>query len=105
MRIVNEAAGAAAYAQAMSGAQNLSGPQSARSAEKGREAGGTFDQVDISRESSGGSRFQKELAARLVKDIRASSSTGCVQQVRDQIQSGTYRLDAVSIAKAMLLER
>ncbi len=103
MRITTEAAGAAAYAQALSGAQNLQGTQSARGTEKGRETGGAFDQVDISRQSSGESRFQKELAARLVQDIRASTSTGDIQQLRDQIQSGMYRLDSVSIASAMLL--
>ena len=105
MRIVNEAAGAAAYAQTVSAAQNLQSAKTVRGAEKGRESGGAFDQVDISGASSGGSLFQKELAARLVRDVRASSSIGGVQQVRQQIQSGTYQLDPVSIAKAMLLER
>ena len=79
--------------------------QTARSAEKGREIGGAFDQVDISRESSGEARFRKELAARLVRDVRASASIGGVQQVREQLRSGAYRLDPSSIAKAMLLER
>ena len=105
MRIVNEAAGAASYAQTMSVTQNAQSAQSGRSAEKGREAGGAFDQVDISRESSGESRFCKELAARLVREIRASASIGSVQQVREQLHSGAYRLDPSSIAKAMLLER
>ncbi|BAL01178.1 hypothetical protein OBV_39790 [Oscillibacter valericigenes Sjm18-20] len=103
MRITNKTTGAAAYAQALSGAQNLQSTQSARGAGKGRETGGAFDQVDISQESSGESRFQRELAARLVQDIRTSTSTGDIQQVRDQIQNGTYRLDSVSIASAMLL--
>lgn len=101
-RIRNEAAGAAAYTQAMPAAQNA---QSARGAERSRESGGAFDQVDISGASSGASRFQKELAARMVRDVRASASTAGVQRVRAEIQGGTYRLDPVSIAKAMLLER
>ena len=105
MRIVNEAAGAAAYAQTMSATQNPQGAKSARSAEKSREAGGAFDQVDISKESSGESGFRKELAARLVRDVRASASIGGVQQVREQLHSGAYQLDPISIAKAMLLER
>ena len=105
MRIVNEATGAAAYAQTMSVTQNPQSAQTARSAEKGREIGGAFDQVDISRESSGEARFRKELAARLVRDVRASASIGGVQQVREQLRSGAYRLDPSSIAKAMLLER
>lgn len=103
MRIITDATGAAAYAQALSGAQNLQSTQSARGTEKSRETGGEFDQVDISQQSSGESRFQKELAARLVQDVRASTSIGDIQQLRDQIQSGTYRLNSVSIASAMLL--
>lgn len=103
MRIITKATGAAAYAQALSGAQNLQSTQSARGAEKSREVGGAFDQIDISQEASGEPRFQKELAARLVQDIRTSTSTGDIQQVRDQIQNGTYCLDSVSIASAMLL--
>lgn len=103
MRITTEATGAAAYAQALPGVQNSQSTQSGRGTGKSRGTGGAFDQVDISQQSSGESRFQKELAARLVQDVRASTSTGDIQQLRDQVQSGTYRLDSVSIASAMLL--
>jgi negative regulator of flagellin synthesis FlgM len=103
MRITTKATGTAAYAQALSGAQSLQSTQLARGTDKNRETNGAFDQVDISQESSGASRFQKELAARLVQEIRTSTSTADIQQVRDQIQSGTYRLNSESIASAMLL--
>ncbi len=78
MRIITEAAGTAAYAQALSGAQNPQGTQSARGMEKGRETGSAFDQVNISQECSGESRFQKELAARLVQDILPVGLRGLV---------------------------
>ncbi len=100
MRITTEAAGAAAYAQSLSGVQNF---QTARSIGKNQESGGAFDQVNISGASSGESRFQKELAARLVQEVRTATTTGDIQQLHEQVASGAYRLDASSIASAMLL--
>ena len=73
MRITNETAAAAAYAQALSGVQSY---PSASGTGRAHVQSGSFDQVDISQESSGESRFRKELAARLVQDVRASASTG-----------------------------
>ena len=64
MRITNETAAAAAYAQALSGVQSY---PSASGTGRARVQSGSFDQVDISQESSGESRFRKELAARLVQ--------------------------------------
>lgn len=101
MRITNETAAAAAYAQALSGVQSY---PSASGTGRARVQSGSFDQVDISQESSGESRFRKELAARLVQDVRASASTGSIQQLREQVRSGAYRAEPESIAAAILLE-
>lgn len=64
----------------------------------------SFDQVKISGSPSGESKFQKELAARLVQDVRAASSTGAIQQLRGQVRAGTYQINPAAIASAMLLE-
>lgn len=100
MRITNENA-AAAYAQALSGAQSY---QPASGAGRTRAQSGTFDKVNISQNSTGESRFQKELAARLVQEVRASASTGSIQALREQVRSGEYQAEPSSIASAMLLE-
>lgn len=63
------------------------------------------DQVDISQSVSGSqTQFQKELASRLVQSVRTATSTGTVQQVRAQIQAGSYQINPEKIAAAMLLE-
>ena len=103
MRIIGET-GNAAYTQMISGAQSSQSAQAVSNSEKTKDAMSAFDQVDISRESSVESRFQKELAARIVQDVRASGSTGTIQQLRQQVNSGAYPLDSGSIAAAMLLE-
>lgn len=68
------------------------------------ESGGHFDQVEISPEPSGEGRFQKELTARLVQEVRAANTTGNVQKISDEIRSRTYRVDPAEIAARMLLE-
>lgn len=62
-----------------------------------------FDQVNISHPSKGLS-FQQEMVARLVGDVRTVHTTGDIQRVKQEIQSGTYQVNANEIASKMLLE-
>lgn len=97
----------AAYLQqasALQNAQYTKVTQGLYDAERVTENGTSFDQVDISSEATNQSNFQKELAARLVKEVRASTSTGNIRELRDQVQNGTYQYNPEMIAKAMLLE-
>lgn len=98
MRITAETVGGAAYAQAISSAQNM------RSTNKNQEAGGSFDQISISQKASKESKFQQQLAARMVQDVRTSVTTGDIQSLHSQVMNGTYPLNPDSIAAAMLLE-
>ena len=72
--------------------------------EKVRGAGNSFDQISISRNVSQESQFQRELTARMVGEVRASAGSGRIRQLREQIRTGTYQIDASAIATAMLLE-
>ncbi|MCI2106688.1 MAG: flagellar biosynthesis anti-sigma factor FlgM [Intestinimonas sp.] len=100
MRITSDGASniQSVYMSAMS---PISGTQSS---EKARGAEGSFDQVNISQNLSSETQFQKELTARVVRDIRSTTSTGAIQQVREQLQAGTYRPDPNKIAAAIMLE-
>lgn len=103
MRIPSESVGnvSPGYASAAGPAK---GVEKSDSAEKASGAERSFDQVNISEHLSGAPKLQRELAARVVRDVRAAGSTGVVQQLREQVRSGTYRVDPKSIASAMLLE-
>lgn len=102
MRIIENTAGVqAAYAQTLASAQGALG---AHDSGKTREIESSFDHVDISSQPTSESRFRRELAARLVQDVRASTSIANVQQLREQVQTGTYRINPSTIAGAMLLE-
>lgn len=102
MRITSEGAGAIQPAYSSTAASRQS-PQ-AQSTERTRGVENSFDQVDISHGSSSQSRFQQELAARLVQEVRTATGTRDVQQIKDQVQSGRYQVNPDAIASAMLLE-
>lgn len=69
---------------------------------KTNQAGGRYDQVSLSRESGGESRFLRE-AASLSQQVRTTNTTGKVQELRRQVQAGEYKPDAQEIARRMLL--
>lgn len=102
MRITSEGVGAVSsgYPSAAASAQST---QNTDSTAKTASTESSFDQVNISENLSGKSKFQRELAARLVREVRASTSTGVVQQLKEQVRGGTYLVDPKSIASAMLL--
>lgn len=64
----------------------------------------SFDQVTIKRDSSATDRFRREWVSRLVNEVRTSHTANDIQQIKSQVQSGTYQPDAKEIATKMLLE-
>ena len=68
------------------------GAKRARGAAEGR-----FDQITLS------ARAGQELAASLSQQVRTFNTTGKIQDLRDQVASGTYRPDARETAARMLL--
>lgn len=85
----------------LSGSAAASSTTAASAAENGTH----FDQVELSPEPSGTSRFQKELTARLVQEVRTANTTGDVQKIRDEIHARSYQADPSGIAARLLLER
>ena len=63
-----------------------------------------YDRVDISRSVSQETDFSHTLASRLVQEVRAANSTGNIQKLKDQVQNGTYTVDAERLAAAAYCE-
>lgn len=57
-----------------------------------------FDQVSIKTDGS----FQKELQSRISQEVRCATTTGTITALREQVQAGTYQVDAKEIARRML---
>lgn len=64
---------------------------------------GRYDQFALSAEPEGEGRFRMDLVSRLSQEVRASTTTGEIQELRRQVQSTEYRPDAADIAARMLL--
>ena len=58
-----------------------------------------FDTVTI---GSGGS-FRQTLLSQISQEVRTATTTGTVNALREQVQAGTYKVDAGAIARKMLL--
>ena len=61
-----------------------------------------FDSVTISTESGRGA-FELELRVRLSQEVRTATSSGMIAELREQVRSGAYQVDAKEIARKMLL--
>ncbi|MBO4914600.1 MAG: flagellar biosynthesis anti-sigma factor FlgM [Oscillospiraceae bacterium] len=61
-----------------------------------------FDSVTLSGGSARGS-FEMALRGKLSQEVRTATSSGQVAALREQVQNGTYQVDAREIAKKMLL--
>ena len=61
-----------------------------------------YDSVTLSAPSQG-SRFHMGLVSRLSQEVRTATTTGTVNALREQVQAGTYKVDAGAIARKMLL--
>ena len=75
------------------------GAKRARGAAEGR-----FDQITLSARAGqeAGPTF-RELASSLSQQVRTFNTTGKIQDLRDQVASGTYRPDARETAARILL--
>ena len=82
----------------------IASPSAAR-ASGARRAKGTessFDQITLTAGQAASPTF-RDLAANLSQQVRTSSTTGKIQELRNQVASGTYRPDARETAARMLL--
>lgn len=64
----------------------------------------SFDQVNISRESSTTDRFCREWVSRLVKEVRTCHTANDIKRIKSEVQSGSYQPDVKEIAAKILLE-
>ncbi len=62
-----------------------------------------FDSVTLSGSDGTRSSFEMELRGKISQEVRTATSSGQVAALREQVQSGTYQVDAREIAKKMLL--
>lgn len=77
-------------------------PHTAPAAVQTGPSGEKFDKVTISaREGVEPQRL--ELQSKLSQEVRTATTTGTLSALREQVQSGEYRINAESIAKRMLL--
>ena len=64
--------------------------------------GNNYDSVSISQEPEGSTRIQKDTVSRITHEIRTSTTTGRIQELRQAVADGTYCPDPARIAKCML---
>lgn len=62
-----------------------------------------FDSIMLSGTDNKRGSFEMELRGKLSQEVRTATSSGRVAALREQVQSGTYQVDAREIAKKMLL--
>lgn len=70
---------------------------------RGRTQEAKFDQISLSAQGGQVSPTFRELAASLSQQVRTYNTTGKIQDLHDQVASGTYRPDARETAARMLL--
>ncbi len=78
-------------------------PAPTHTAASQKSASQRFDSIMLSTAETRRTDFQRELESRLTQEVRCATSSGEVQRLREQIQSGSYRVDAMEIARKMLL--
>jgi len=62
---------------------------------------GRFDSVTLSEESRGS--FAAQLTGRLSQEVRARTTPGRLNSLKEQVEAGEYQPDPLSIARRMLL--
>lgn len=62
-----------------------------------------FDSVMLSGGDGKRSSFEMELRGKIAREVRTATSSGQVAALREQVQSGSYQVDARELAKKMLL--
>ena len=66
------------------------------------DASRRFDSITLSSDGKRSS-FEMELRGRISQEVRTATSSGQVAALREQVQSGTYQIDARETARKMLL--
>ena len=61
-----------------------------------------YDSSSFSTVSDSNSRFQMEMVSRLSQEVRTTTTTGRIQELRQAVASGEYRPDPAEIAKRLL---
>ena len=61
-----------------------------------------YDSATFSTVSDSNSRFQMDMVSRLSQEVRATTTTGRVQELRQAVSSGQYQPDPAEIAKRLL---
>lgn len=63
----------------------------------------SYDSSSFSALADSASRLQLETVSRISNEVRTSTTTGRIQELRQAVSSGEYRPDPVEIAKRMML--
>lgn len=71
--------------------------------ERTKVSGQRYDQVQFSSQLSEMDKCMKEAAGQLVRQIRTRPSSQTLADLRQQVSSGTYQVNAQEIAARMLL--
>lgn len=61
-----------------------------------------FDSVTLSTISSKESRFHMDTVGRLSQEVRAATTTGAINTLRQEVASGTYTPDPMAMAARIL---
>lgn len=69
------------------------------------EKGASFDQITFNNRMSvqGDSRTLQEEATKISNEVRTHNTTSKIAQIREEVQAGTYQMDARETAARMLL--
>ena len=62
-----------------------------------------FDSIMLSGGEGTRSNFEMALRGKISQEVRTATSSGQVAALREQVQSGTYQVDARETARKMLL--
>ncbi len=64
----------------------------------------SYDSVSISFGADNANSFQKELVSRISQEIRTTTTTGKIQELKEAVSSGEYQIDPERIAKSILFQ-
>lgn len=95
------------------GANNISATETAGRIYQGQMGGAAkmqrgsatrrFDSITLTGGDGTRSSFEMELRGKISQEVRTATSSGQVAALREQVQSGTYQVDARETARKMLL--
>lgn len=78
-------------------------PGTAAKAKSTSSTDAQFDQVSISRTSQD-HLFHQQMVSRLVGETRTAHTTSDIQRVKEDVNNGSYQINANEIAARMMLE-